>query len=658
MASRGTNACRASPVPPPSIATAAVLIRGAAAQVLGLKPGSCGGEMQSIWVSEPGCGKITIRLEGATRAVKDLKDEQHKAVLQAIELAANRLVTHDSRISQFEMEKAHAEARYGDVMYDATSQKKDTLRLGYIPGAALVELPQSWSLCPSSSSCGAVCFDYGDESKKTSSFKKKQMMIRFKVQNPDAPGIPSFDGEEAPSEAVAHLNTGEVRLPVPGVDSEADQRGVLPDLDDASTKASTKTSDDEGKAEDNHGGEEDKMVVDPWTVSGKIDYNRLVEEFGTKLFDAQLLERMEKLTVRKGNVPFLHRFLRRGIFFSHRDMDHLLTCVEKGEPFYLYTGRGPSSAAMHLGHLVPFLMTKWLQDAFNVPLVIQMTDDEKFLWKGDYNADDGDNLMYFRHLTTENAKDIIAAGFDYKKTFIFSNLDYIGHLYPNIVRIQKSITYNTARSLFGFEGSNNIGQSAFVAVQAAPSFPSSFQIPLRGNPHMACLIPCAIDQDNYFRATREVAHKLVPKDHPLKGKPCLLHAKFFPPLQGAEGKMSASASNSAIYLTDTPEEIRSKITKHAFSGGQQSATEQRAKGANLDVDVSYQWLRFFLEDDDELEKIGREYGSGQGDYWNTGAVKAKLIDELQTLVAEHQERRARISDEDVNRWMAVRPLEF
>ena len=27
------------------------------------------------------------------------------------------------------------------------------------------------------------------------------------------------------------------------------------------------------------------------------------------------------------------------------------------------------------------MMTQWLQEAFDVPLVIQMTDDEKFLWK-------------------------------------------------------------------------------------------------------------------------------------------------------------------------------------------------------------------------------------------------------------------------------------
>lgn len=44
--------------------------------------------------------------------------------------------------------------------------------------------------------------------------------------------------------------------------------------------------------------------------------------------------------------------------------------------------QGPSSEALHLGHLVPFMFTKYLQDAFNVPLVIQLTDDEKSLWRG------------------------------------------------------------------------------------------------------------------------------------------------------------------------------------------------------------------------------------------------------------------------------------
>merc|ERR1712050_222550 len=331
---------------------------------------------------------------------------------------------------------------------------------------------------------------------------------------------------------------------------------------------------------------------------------------------------------------------------------------ESGKPFYLYTGRGPSSAAMHLGHLIPFMMTKWLQDAFNMPLVIQMTDDEKFLWKGVYDDEKGDNLMYFKGLTMENAKDIIACGFDKKKTFIFSDLDYVGHMYPNICRIWKAVTYNTAKGAFGFVGDSNIGQSAFPAIQAAPSFPSSFEVPLKGNHRLACLIPCAIDQDPYFRVTRDIAHKLVPKDHPLKGKPSLLHSKFFPPLEGAKGKMSASDENSAIFLTDSPGMIQKKIMKYAFSGGQPTAQEQREHGANLDVDVSYQWLRFFLDDDAELEKIGSEYGSGTGDFWNTGAVKKRLIALLQEIVAKHQAIRATITEEEVLSWMRVRELDF
>lgn len=92
---------------------------------------------------------------------------------------------------------------------------------------------------------------------------------------------------------------------------------------------------------------------------------------------------------------------------------------EQGKPFYLYTGRGPSSESLHLGHLVPFILTKWLQETFDVPLVIQLTDDEKTLWK-DLSVE------VALKMARENAKDIIAMGFDLKKTFIFSNLDFMG----------------------------------------------------------------------------------------------------------------------------------------------------------------------------------------------------------------------------------------
>jgi tryptophanyl-tRNA synthetase len=64
--------------------------------------------------------------------------------------------------------------------------------------------------------------------------------------------------------------------------------------------------------------------------------------------------------------------------------------------------------------------------------------------------------------------------------------------------------------------------------------------------------------------TRDVAPRLH------LSKPALLHCKFFPPLTGRGGKMSASVGTQAVFMTDTPKQIKTKINKHAFSGGQET----------------------------------------------------------------------------------------
>jgi len=102
---------------------------------------------------------------------------------------------------------------------------------------------------------------------------------------------------------------------------------------------------------------EDEDIVDPWNVTSTsdkgIDYEKLIKKFGSSKIDDVLIERFEKLTGRKA-----HHLLKRGIFFSHRDMHTILNQYEQKKPFYLYTGRGPSSGSMHMGHLIPFLFTK------------------------------------------------------------------------------------------------------------------------------------------------------------------------------------------------------------------------------------------------------------------------------------------------------------
>ena len=105
-----------------------------------------------------------------------------------------------------------------------------------------------------------------------------------------------------------------------------------------------------------------EQIITPFDVSGgvdehgkaiAIDYNKLIDKFGSQKIDDALLQRFEKVT---GHRP--HRLMRRGMVFSHRDLGVILDKYEKGVPFFLYTGRGPSSDSMHVGHSIPFEFTK------------------------------------------------------------------------------------------------------------------------------------------------------------------------------------------------------------------------------------------------------------------------------------------------------------
>ena len=159
------------------------------------------------------------------------------------------------------------------------------------------------------------------------------------------------------------------------------------------------------------------LKITPWGVSGNVqdkDYDRIANEFGAKIIDERLLKRIKKVT---GD---LHPFLLNGIFYAHRDLDLVLDDYGNGKPFYLYTGRGPSGE-MHLGHILPFMFTKWLQDKFNAELIIQITDDEKYLFR---EIEDRD-LKEFTH---NNIIDILSLGFNPDKTHILIDSEHSGIL--------------------------------------------------------------------------------------------------------------------------------------------------------------------------------------------------------------------------------------
>lgn len=358
------------------------------------------------------------------------------------------------------------------------------------------------------------------------------------------------------------------------------------------------------------------QTVTPWEVKGSLDYNKLMKDFGVSKIDDKLLARIKKITKED------HHFLRRGIFFAHRDLEFALDQYEKGNKFFLYTGRAPSGP-IHLGHLVPWMFTKWLQDKFDVELWFQFPDEEKFLFKREITLEDTERYTY------DNMLDVIALGFDPKKTHFIIDTKHANLMYKEALRVAKHITFSTTKAAFGFTNEQNIGAIFYTSMQAVPAFlPSVLK-----KRNIPCLIPHAIDQDPHFRVSRDVIPKLG------YYKPASIQCKFLPGLKGMEkeGKLSTSgAEDSTIYTTDDPKTVKHKINKYAFSGGRATVEEHRKLGGNPSIDTSYQWLTFFEEDDKKLKDIHDRYKSGE---MLSGELKAILIDKLNKLLSDHQKKR-------------------
>jgi len=355
-----------------------------------------------------------------------------------------------------------------------------------------------------------------------------------------------------------------------------------------------------------------EMVVTPWEVSGDIDYDKLIDQFGVQRMTKEIEEKIAK------HAGFKHLQLRRGVYLSHRDTDWWIKEYEKGNKVGLYTGRGPSGH-VHLGHLLPWFFCKYLQDAFDADLYFQMTDDEKFLQRDDLTLEETIALTY------ENALDVIACGLRPEKTHIFSDTEHIGHLYKIALNVSKKVTYNTAKAIFGFNDSNNIGIVWYPAMQAMTCFLESE----REGKNTPCLIPAAIDQDPYWRMTRDIAEKLG------YYKPAQIHAKFLPGLAEG-GKMSSSQPDSAIFTTDPPKKAGKKVMK-AFTGGRDTVEEQRELGGRPEVCNVYAYYYFMFEENDAA-LVEREMKCKKGEIL-CGECKKNLAKRVEVFLTDFQKKR-------------------
>uniref|UniRef100_A0A1I8Q102 Tryptophanyl-tRNA synthetase n=1 Tax=Stomoxys calcitrans TaxID=35570 RepID=A0A1I8Q102_STOCA len=273
---------------------------------------------------------------------------------------------------------------------------------------------------------------------------------------------------------------------------------------------------------------------------------------------ATLMKHLEEIKERPA-----HYLIQRKIYLTTCELDKLLTLKKNGEKFYAVMSHLPKLESLQLCHWVLFAIIGYLQDAIDMPLIIQTFNERSQFWN--------------------DLKGVIAMGLDVNKTFIYkyNDFSFMGQDFDQkIIRVEKCVTFNSVSSQY-------------------------------------LLMPCAVDHDPYFRMFRNKA--------PLYGLPeCgKINSAFLPPL------LDTSVENSAIFLTDTSNQIADKITKYYNSKKQDGVT---------DSDILYPFLLCFIK----------------GDLERSQDLKTKVIQTVTDVVEQYQSARELVDDKILHQLMEKR----
>ena len=354
-----------------------------------------------------------------------------------------------------------------------------------------------------------------------------------------------------------------------------------------------------------------KEVFNPWEIEGDVDYGKLIKKFG--------ISPMKDLPdVFNENVLF-----RRGIIFAHRDIQRILDCIKNKKKFVMMTGLMPTGK-FHLGHMILAQQFIFYQK-LGAKIYIAVADIEA------YNAR-GQSLEESRKIALEEyISNYVALGLDLKKCDVYFQSERSEEASKSnaYYRLQNILARHATFAEFkAVYGEITPGKMVSSLLQASDMLHA--QLP-EFEGECPVLVPVGIDQDPHLRLARDISKRIKkPKFTQLSST----YHFFMPGLGG--GKMSSSNPNSFIGLTDSPSEVKNKINKYAFSGGQATLEEHKKKGGNPDVDVSFQYLKMFFEPSDEkLLELEEEYRKGN---LLTGELKKYAIEKINSFLKIHQEK--------------------
>jgi len=438
------------------------------------------------------------------------------------------------------------------------------------------------------------------------------------------------------------------------------------------------------------------MKIDPWSSSTYQDYAHLRDEFGIEAFSSEEWSQLSN--------P--HRLLRRGVVFGHRDFSLILNAIKEKKPWAILTGLMPSGK-MHLGHKMVIDEVIYYQ-SIGADVFIAVADIESYGTRG-YSLKQTKILAVEEYIKNYIALGLKPENCSiYFQSMNQSVKDLAFLLGKKVNWSQMIATYGFTGSTNMTHVMSPLIQTGDILHVQLPRFggirPVLVPVGVDQDPHIRLSRDIAqahriynvmktkdnrigvfVKLDNQVSKLLDHAEKMVEKAgfHQLKKieeykalyiedasedditkidqllattetdydgygflSPSATFHRFMTGLTG--GKMSSSNPESAIFLSDTPEDAKKKIMQ-AKTGGAITLEQQKKEGGNPDICMIYELMVYHLVDDDnELHEIYQSCQNGTRSCGQCKKYAAELMGQLLENIHEKRKQADDMMDQYIN----------
>jgi tryptophanyl-tRNA synthetase len=426
------------------------------------------------------------------------------------------------------------------------------------------------------------------------------------------------------------------------------------------------------------------MKIDPWSSTTYQDYTRLRDEFGIQEFSEDLWK----------DLPHPHRLLRRGVVFGHRGFEIIHEAIQRNKPWAILTGLMPSGR-MHLGHKMVIDEVMYYQ-SLGADIFIAVADIEAYATRG-FTLEETKDLavneyianyialglkpercrLYFqsKHQDVKDLAFLLGKKVNWSQmvaTYGFEGSTNMAHIFSPLVQtgdilhvqLEKFGGVRPTLVPVGVDQDPHIRLSRDIAqahrlYNVTVTKDNKIGVFVKIDTNIKELLDTAekiLKQLQFFDLKRITDYKAIyintAKEADIPGidealahieptlggygfiQPSSTYHRFITGLTGE--KMSSSKPESAIFLTDTPEEANKKIM-NAKTGGAATLQEQKKSGGRPDECMIYElFLYHLVEDDNELKGI---YDSCKKGELMCGMCKKRAAEQMEKLLIDLQEKR-------------------